>query len=146
MIYAVSRKTAAEIISERSDSEKINMGLTNWSNPNGKIILSDVVISKNYLNERELKRLNNLVDGFLTLAESRAMDEIPMAMEDWKEVLDAYINLNQLPILVGKGKISSTEAHTIAKEEYEKYKIVQDRNYISDFDELIIEIKRLEGV
>ena len=145
LIYAVSRKTAAEIISERSDSEKINMGLTNWSNPNGKIILSDVVISKNYLNEKELKRLNNLVDGFLTLAESRAMDEIPMAMEDWKEVLDAYINLNQLPILVGKGKISSTEAHTIAKEEYEKYKIVQDRNYISDFDELIIEIKRLEG-
>ena len=146
LIYAVSGKTAAEIISDRSDSERINMGLTNWSNPNGKIILSDVVISKNYLNERELKRLNNLVDGFLTLAESRAYNEIPMAMNDWKEVLDAYINLNQLPILVGKGKISSNEAHRIAKEEYEKYKIIQDRDYQSDFDKLIIEIKRLEGV
>ncbi|MBE6509510.1 MAG: cell filamentation protein Fic [Methanobrevibacter sp.] len=146
LIYAVSGKTAAEIISDRSDSERINMGLTNWSSPNGKIILSDVVISKNYLNERELKRLNNLVDGFLTLAESRAYNEIPMAMNDWKEVLDAYINLNQLPILVGKGKISSNEAHRIAKEEYEKYKIIQDRDYQSDFDKLIIEIKRLEGV
>lgn len=146
LIYAVSGKTAAEIISDRSDSERINMGLTNWSNPNGKIILSDVVISKNYLNERELKRLNNLVDGFLTLAESRAYNEIPMAMNDWKEVLDAYINLNQLPILVSKGKILSNEAHRIAKEEYEKYKIIQDRDYQSDFDKLIIEIKRLEGV
>ena len=146
LIYAVSGQTAAEIISDRSDSEKINMGLTNWSNPNGKIILSDVVISKNYLNERELKRLNNLVDGFLTLAESRAYNEIPMAMNDWKEVLDAYINLNQLPILVGKGKISSDEAHKIAKEEYEKYRIIQDRDYQSDFDDLIIEIKRIEGI
>ncbi len=98
LIYAVSGQTAAEIIAERSDSQKINMGLTNWSNPNGKIILSDVVISKNYLNKKELMRLNTLVDGFLTLAESRAENEIPMAMGDWKEVLDDYINLNLLPV------------------------------------------------
>ena len=146
LIYAVSGHTAAEIIAERSDSDKINMGLTNWSNPNGKIILSDTVISKNYLNEKELKRLNTLVDGFLTLAESRAENEIPMSMNDWKGVLDDYINLNLLPILEGKGKISSSDAQKIARKEYEKYKVIQDRNYQSDFDELIIEVKRLEGV
>ena len=145
LIYAVSGHTAAEIIADRSDSEKINMGLTNWSNPNGKIILSDVVISKNYLNERELKRLNSLVDGFLTLAESRALNEIPMSMKDWKKVLDDYIDLNLLPILEGKGKISSNDAQKIAKEEYDKFKVIQDRNYQSDFDKLIIDIKRIEG-
>ena len=144
LIYAVSGHTAAEIIADRSDSKKINMGLTNWSNPNGKIILSDTVISKNYLNEKELRHLNNLVDGFLTLAESRAENEIPMSMGDWKKVLDDYINLNLLPILEGKGKISSSTARKIAKEEYDKYKVIQDRNYQSDFDELIIEVKRLE--
>ena len=146
LIYAVSGHTAAEIIAERSDSEKINMGLTNWSNPNGKIILSDVVISKNYLNEKELKRLNSLVDGFLTLAEARALNEIPMSMNDWKKVLDDYIDLNLLPILEGKGKISSNEAQKIAKEEYDKFKAIQDRDYQSDFDRLIIDIKRIEGV
>ena len=123
LIFAVSGKTAAEIIADRRDSAKINMGLTNWSNPNGKIILSDVVISKNYLNEKELKRLNSLVDGFLTLAESRALNEIPMSMNDWKKVLDDYINLNLLPILEGKGKISSDDAQKIAKEEYDKFKV-----------------------
>ena len=145
LIYAVSGHTAAEIIADRSDSEKINMGLTNWSNPNGKIIWSDVVISKNYLNERELKRLNSLVDGFLTLAESRALNKIPMSMKDWKKVLDDYINLNLLPILEGKGKISSADARKIAKDEYDKFKVIQDRNYQSDFDKLIIDIKRIEG-
>ncbi|WP_407410343.1 virulence RhuM family protein [Methanobrevibacter sp.] len=146
LLYAVSGQTAAEIIAERSDSTKINMGLTNWSNPNGKIILSDVVISKNYLNEMELTRLNSLVDGFLTLAESRALNQIPMSMKDWKKVLDDYINLNLLPILEGKGKISSDDAQKIAKEEYDKFKIIQDRDYQSDFDKLIIDIKRIEGV
>ncbi len=146
LIYAVSGHTAAEIIAERSDSEKTNMGLTNWSNPNGKIILSDVVISKNYLNEKELKRLNSLVDGFLTLAEARALNEIPMSMRDWKQVLDDYINLNLLPILEGKGKISSNDAKKIAKDEYDKFKVIQDKHYQSDFDKLIIDIKRVEGV
>ena len=146
LIYAVSGHTAAEIIAERSDSEKTNMGLTNWSNPNGKIILSDVVISKNYLNEKELKRLNSLVDGFLTLAEARALNEIPMSMGDWKQVLDDYINLNLLPILEGKGKISSNDAKKIAKDEYDKFKVIQDKHYQSDFDKLIIDIKRVEGV
>ena len=86
-----------------------------------------------------------MVDGFLTLAESRALNEIPMAMKDWKKVLDDYIDLNLLPILEGKGKVSSTDAQKIAKEEYEKFKVIQDRNYQSDFDKLIIDIKRIEG-
>lgn len=89
--------------------------------------------------------MNSLVDGFLTLAESRALNEIPMAMNDWKKVLDDYINLNLLPILEGKGNISSSDAQKIAKAEYEKFKVIQDRHYQSDFDKLLIEIKRVEG-
>ncbi|RAP51807.1 MAG: cell filamentation protein Fic, partial [Methanosphaera sp. rholeuAM130] len=104
-----------------------------------------VVISKNYLKEQELLRLNNLVDGFLTLAENRALNNVLTSMNDWKNVLDAYINLNQLPVLVGKGKISSNEAKKLAKEEYDKYKIIQDKIFESDFDKLINDIKRLEG-
>lgn len=92
------------------------MGLTSWSkSPNGKIIQSDVVIAKNYLKEKELKLLNTLVDGFLTLAENRAMRKIPTSMADWKNVLDSYITLNELPRLLDKGKISSKEAKEIAK-------------------------------
>ena len=146
LIYAVSKHTAAEIIDMRSDENKINMGLTNWKNsPNGKILASDVVISKNYLNKTELTKLNNLVDGFLNLAETRAMDHEPMAMKDWKQLLDHYITLNRLPVLVGKGKISSEEAKRHAKEKYKKFREIQDENFISDFDQMIIDIKRLEG-
>jgi len=145
LIYAVSEKTAAEIISERSDSDKPHMGLTSWSkSPNGKIIQSDVVIAKNYLKE-ELKLLNTLVDGFLTLAENRAMRKIPTSMADWKNVLDSYITLNELPRLLDKGKISSKEAKEIAKSEYEKFRVKQDKTFESDFDKMIKEIKRIEG-
>lgn len=146
LIYAVSKHTAAEIIDMRSDENKINMGLTNWKNsPNGKILTSDIVISKNYLNKDELTKLNRLVDGFLTLAETRALDHEPMCMEDWKELLDDYITLNRLPVLVGKGKISSEEAKMHAKEKFKKFRVIQDKNFISDFDQMIMDIKRLEG-
>lgn len=146
LIYAVSEKTAAEIISERSDSDKPYMGLTSWSkSPNGKIIQSDVVIAKNYLKEKEIKLLNTLVDGFLTLAENRAMRKIPTSMEDWKNVLDSYITLNELPKLLDKGKISSKEAKEIAKNEYKKFRVKQDKTFVSDFDKMIKEIKRIEG-
>ena len=122
------------------------MGLTSWKKaPNGKIIQSDVVISKNYLNKKEISRLNSLVEGFLNLAESRAEDRIPMAMKDWKELLDDYIKLRRLPILVGKGKISAEEAKQHAIEKYEKFRVIQDKNFISDFDQMILDIKRLEG-
>jgi len=145
LIYAVSGKTAAEIIAERSDSEKINMGLTTWKNPNGKIVASDVVIAKNYLNKIELERLNRTVDGFLTLAENRAQNYIPTSMAEWREVLITYIKLNQLPILTDKGKISAEQAKEIAKKHYKKFKIIQDEEFESDFDKMIEEIKRIEG-
>lgn len=147
LIYAVSGHTAAELIDMRSDENKTHMGLTNWKNsPNGKILASDIVISKNYLNQEELTRLNRLVDGFLTLAETRAIDHELMAMKDWKELLDDYITLNRLPVLVGKGTISSEEAKNHVKEKFKKFRVTQDENFISDFDQLINDIKRLEGM
>ena len=146
LIYAISNQTAAEIIDSRSDVEKTHMGLTSWSkSPNGKILQSDVVISKNYLNQKELSRLNSLVEGFLNLAESRAEEKIPMSMKDWKELLDDYIKLRRMPILVGKGKISAEEAKKHVLERYEKFRVTQDKNFISDFDQMILDIKRLEG-
>ena len=146
LIYAVSKKTAAEIIVERSDSSKANMGLTSWAkSPEGKILASDVVISKNYLNKRELTKLNRLVDGFLTLAESRADNHIPMSMANWKEILDAYIDLNQLPILSDKGKKSSKEAKDKAMAEYNKFRKILDKEYMSDFDRMVNAVKRLNA-
>ncbi len=146
LIYAISNHTAAELIETRSDIENPHMGLTTWKKaPNGKILQSDVVISKNYLNQNELSRLNSLVEGFLNLAESRAEDRIPMGMKDWKELLDDYLKLRRLPILVDKGKISAEEAREHVLEKYEKFRVVQDENFISDFDQMILDIKRLEG-
>lgn len=145
LIYAVSGLTAAEIISERSDSEKPFMGLTTWKNPNGKILMSDVVISKNYLNKKELKRLDRIVDGFLTLAETRAETETPTSMSDWKDVLNSYIKLNQLPLLTHKGRISADLAKEIARKEYKKFRPIQDEKFKSEFDDMIEEIKRIEG-
>ena len=144
-IFAISNHTAAELIETQSDIENPNMGFTTWKKaPNGKILQSDVVISKNYLNQNELSRLNSLVEGFLNLAESRAEDRIPMGMKDWKELLDDYLELRRLPILVGKGKISAEETREHVLEKYEKFRVVQDENFISDFDQMILDIKRLE--
>jgi len=145
LIYAISGKTAAEIIAERSDSDKPFMGLTTWKNPNGKILMSDVVISKNYLNKKELRRLDRIVDGFLTLAENRAENEMPTGMSDWSDILISYIKLNQLPILTHKGKITSEHAKEIARKEYKKFRPIQDERFKSEFDIMIEEIKRLEG-
>lgn len=145
LIYAVSGKTAAEIIAERSDSDKINMGLTTWKNPNDKILMSDVVISKNYLNKNELDNLNRTVEGFLLLAESRAKRQIPTSMKEWKDILINFIKINQLPILTDKGKITADEAKEIAKNHYKKFRTIQDKEFESDFDKMIDEIKRIEG-
>ena len=146
LIFAVTGQTAAEIIMERSDKNKTNMGLTNWDDsPNGKILQSDVVISKNYLAESELSLLNNLVDGFLTLAETMAMSNQPTFMNQWKELLDDYIRLSQLPKLDNKGKVSSKQAREHAIKEYKEFRKIQDKEYKSDFDQMIIDIKRLEG-
>ena len=143
MHYAVSHQTAAEIIYNRADSEKENMGLTNWRNsPNGKIMKSDVIIAKNYLNNEELKDLEGIVSAFLELAENRARRHIPMTMEDWATRIDRFLLSDDRDILKDAGKISHEIACDKALTEFEKYRIRQDKLYKSDFDLLIEEVEK----
>lgn len=136
--YAIHQHTAAELIVERADSDKPNMGLTTWAkSPDGKILKSDVSVAKNYLSNEELKDLGAIVNAFLDLAERRARRQIPMTMEDWAKRLDIFLNADELPILDSKGKISFDEAKLHAETEFEKYRIIQDRNFESDFDRLL---------
>ena len=140
MHYAVSHQTAAEIIYNRADSEKDNMGLTSWKNStNGKILETDVVIAKNYLSKDELESLERIVSAFLDLAENRAKRNIPMTMEDWATRIDKYLLADDLDILKDAGKISQEIACDKALSEFEKYRIKQDKLYKSDFDLLIEE-------
>ena len=144
--YAITGNTAAEIVYNRADSEKENMGLTTWENsPNGKILKSDVIIAKNYLNEQEIKNLNNLVNLFLDIAENNAERSITMYMEDWKNEVENALKVFHYEVLEGKGKISHKQAITKAENEYEKYKVRQDKNYMSDFDKLLNETKQIEN-
>jgi len=154
VIFAVSGETAAEIINERADSEKLYMGLTSWKgSPNSKIHPADVVISKNYLYQEELKIADRLVDGFLITAEMRVetqrTKEKPILLKDWFELLDDYIKLNQFEILENKGKTTKKHTDKIAKIEYEKYRKIQDKLYKSDNDKRLEEIdkaiKRIEN-
>lgn len=118
------------------------MGLTNWRHaPDGKILRSDVSVAKNYLNEQHIKELNRIVSAYLDLAESRAERQIPTTMEEWINFLHQFLELSNFPILKDKGKISALEARLKAEQEYDKYRKIQDKNYISDFDK---EIKRLK--
>ena len=143
--YAITKHTAAEIIYNRADSSKENMGLTNWKeSPNGKILKSDVTVAKNYLSEVELKNLNNVVNIFLDIAEDNAERNIPMYMKDWKKEVDDVLSLRHYEILDGKGKISKQEADKKAEEEYEKYKIEQDKKFVSDFDLLVLEVENID--
>ena len=120
------------------------MGLTNWSDaPNGKIIKSDVVIAKNYLNE-ELYSLRRIVSAYLDLAESRAMRHIPMTMEDWLNRLDEFLKLTDREILQDAGKISHKIACDKAETEFEKYRLIQDQIYLSDFDKYINELEKFD--
>ena len=140
MHYAVSHKTASEIIYDRVDSEKEHMGLTSWKNsPNGKILETDVVIAKNYLSKEELEQLELIVSAFLDLAEARAKRNIPMTMEDWTIRIDKYLLADDRNILKDAGKISHEIACDKALTEFEKYRIKQDKIYKSDFDLLIEE-------
>ena len=140
MHYAISHNTAAEIIYNRADSEKNNMGLTSWKNsPNGKILETDVVIAKNYLSKEELEQLELIVSAFLDLAESRAKRNIPMTMEDWATRIDKYLLADDRDILKDAGKISHEIARDKALTEFEKYRIKQDKLYKSDFDLLLEE-------
>lgn len=141
--WAITGKTAAEIIYESADAKKIYMGLTNWKQaPAGKIMKSDVVVAKNYLTENHIKELNRIVSAYLDLAENRAQRQIIMKMEDWIKFLHNFLELSNYPILEDKGKVSALEATLKAEQEYKEYQVIQDKNYISDFDK---EVKRIEG-
>ena len=142
--YAIHGQTAAELIANRADAAKPNMGLTTWEKaPNGKIIKTDVAIAKNYLAKEELEALGRIVNSFLDLAEDMARRKIPMTMEDWAKRLDMFLELGQRDILQDAGKISAEIAKRHAESEFEKFRIVQDRLYESDFDR---KIKELEEV
>lgn len=133
--FAIHHHTAAELIVERADSAKERMGLTTWKNaPNGKIIKSDVSIAKNYLTEREMRRLDRVVSMYLDYAEEQAERHIPMSMEDWSKKLDAFLQFNEYDLLNKIGAVSAQVAKAFAESEFEKYRIVQDRLFQSDFD------------
>ena len=142
MHYAVHGHTAAELIVQRANSEKEHMGLTSWENaPDGKIVKPDVVIAKNYLKENELENMAQLVNAVLDLAERMAKRHIPMTMEDWAKRLDGFLEFNGTEILTGAGKISAEQAKLHAETEFEKYRIIQDRLFISDFDRYMLELE-----
>lgn len=142
MHYAVHGNTAAEIIVNRANHKKEHMGLTNWKNsPNGKVIASDVVVAKNYLTKEELKSLERIVTMYLDYAEDQAERHIPMTMEDWKRKLDVFLQFNERDVLDNPGKVSHKVAESFALSEFEKYRVVQDKLFQSDFDKFMIEIK-----
>lgn len=135
MHYAVHRHTAAELIVERADAEKEHMGLTTWENaPSGKILKADVTIAKNYLTEKEMSYMERIVSLYLDYAELQAERHIPMSMEDWAKRLDGFLEFNGNEILTGPGKISAEQAKLHAETEFEKYRIVQDKLFKSDYD------------
>ncbi|MBN1684927.1 MAG: virulence RhuM family protein [Gammaproteobacteria bacterium] len=139
--FAITGKTAAEIVSERASGKKEKMGLTSWRrSPNGKIMPSDVTIAKNYLNKKELNELNRIGNMYLDYAELQAARGKAMTMKDWAEKLNAFLKFSEHEILTNAGKISHEVAKELALGEYEKYRVIQDKNYISDFD---LEVKML---
>ena len=138
--------TAAEIIYNRANHKKENMGLTTWEGaPSSKIHKYDVVIAKNYLSENEIAQLERMVSAYLDLAEMQAMRHIPMTMEDWEKRLNGFLTLWDHEILKDNGKISAEMAKLHAETEFEKYRIIQDQIYISDFDELLMQTKDIKN-
>ena len=138
MHYSIHGKTAAEVIYDRADSNKEHMGLTSWDgSPDSKIHKSDVVIAKNYLSEDELGQLQRIVSAYLDIAELQARRHIPMTMEDWEKRLNGFLTLMDREILQDSGKVSSELAKAHAESEFEKYRIIQDRLYESDFDRFL---------
>ena len=135
MHYAVTKQTAAEIIYDRADAERPHMGLTTWKNaPDGRVVKSDVTIAKNYLSEKEVESLNLLSNAFIDMAELRARDHVLMTMADWKDVLGRYMELNNKALLPDAGRVTHEQAEEKALMEYEKYRVIQDREIMSDFD------------
>ena len=143
MHYATHGNTAAEVIVERANHKKEHMGLTNWKNsPNGKIMARDVVVAKNYLTKEELKSLERIVTMYLDYAEDQAERHIPMTMEDWQVRLDVFLQFNEREVLDNPGKVSREVAESFALSEFEKYRIVQDKLFESDFDKFLIDMKK----
>lgn len=141
--YAIHGHTAAELIVSRADAEKEHMGLTSWEqSPDGKIVKTDVAIAKNYLTEAKLESLGRIVNAYLDLAEDRAKRHIPTTMDDWAKRIDKFLEADERDILQNSGKVTTQMARAFAESEFEKYRIVQDRLFESDFDK---EIKRIEG-
>ena len=137
--YAVHGHTAAELIMERADAEKEHMGLTTWEDaPDGKVRNSDVTVAKNYLNENELAQLSRMVSAYLDLAESMALRHIPMTMEDWETRLNGFLTFMDREVLADAGKVSAEMARIHAETEWEKFRIIQDRLYQSDFDRFLL--------
>ena len=135
MHYAVHGHTAAELIIDRANAEKEHMGLTTWENaPNGKIVKPDVSIAKNYLKESELEDMGRIVSSFLDLAEDMAKRHIPMTMEDWAKRIDKFLDLTDRPVLTDAGHVSAEQAKEYAETEFEKYRVIQDKLFQSDFD------------
>ena len=135
MHYAVHGHTAAELIIDRANAEKEHMGLTTWENAsNGKIVKPDVSIAKNYLKESELEDMGRIVNSFLDLAEDMAKRHIPMTMEDWAKRIDKFLDLTDRPVLTDAGHVSAEQAKKYAETEFEKYRVIQDKLFQSDFD------------
>ena len=140
MHYAVHGNTAAEVIVARADHKKEHMGLYSWKNaPDGKIVKADVSVAKNYLDKDEMSELNEIVTMYLDYARRQARRHIPMTMNDWKTKLDAFLEFNDAEILQNKGKVTAAIAKQFAESEFEKYRVIQDSLYQSDFDKLISE-------
>lgn len=141
--WAISGKTAAEIIYYTADAKQPHMGLTTWRHaPEGKILKSDVTVAKNYLSEKHIKALDRIVSAYLDLAEDRAEQELPTTMAQWSRILDNFLTVAERPLLMDAGTISALEAKIKAESEYEVYRKVQDQLYVSDFDK---EVMRLKG-
>ena len=136
-------QTAAELVYNRADAEKENMGLTSWDgSPDSKIHKYDVVVAKNYLTEQELSQLGRIVSAYLDMAEAQAERNIPMTMQDWEQRLNGFLKLWDRDVLQDNGKIIAELAQAKAESEFEKYRIVQDRLYQSDFDKLLLQVKK----
>ena len=144
MHFAVHGRTAAELIVDRADSKKEHMGLTTWQDaPDGKIKWTDVTVAKNYLSEFELGQLNRLVNSYLDFAENMAQRKIPLTMQDWEIRLNSFIEMFEYGLLKDAGKVSAEIAKLHAESEFEKYRIIQDRRFISDYDRYLIELEAL---
>lgn len=142
MHYAIHGHTAAELIVERADSQKEHMGLSTWQDaPDGKIKRSDVTVAKNYLTEYEMGQLNRMVTAYLDFAETMAMRKIPLTMQDWEKRLNGFIEMFEYGLLQDAGKVTAEIAKIHAETEFEKYRVIQDRLFMSDFDRYMLELE-----